>query len=148
MCRRRAGEENVAAKCVLTLVHLRYERSTFNRMIEELKKCKTGLVICQWGFDDEATHLLYHNELPAVRWVGGPDIELIAIATHGRIVPRFSELTENKLGTAASIREVNFGTVKEPLLLIEGAESKTVSILLRGGNKMVSSGDGRLESSS
>lgn len=41
-----------------------YERETFNKMITELKKVKTGLVICQWGFDDEATHLLYHNELP------------------------------------------------------------------------------------
>jgi T-complex protein 1 subunit epsilon len=41
-----------------------YERETFNKMIAELKKVKTGLVICQWGFDDEATHLLYHNDLP------------------------------------------------------------------------------------
>lgn len=62
---------------------------------------------------------------------------MIAIATKGRIVPRFTELTEQKLGTAVSIREVNFGTVKEPMLLIEGVESKTVSIMLRGGNKMV-----------
>jgi len=114
-----------------------YERETFNKMISELKKVNTGLVICQWGFDDEATHLLYHNDLPAVRWVGGPDIELIAMATKGRIVPRFTELSEQKLGTAINIREVNFGTVKEPMLLIEGTESKTVSIMLRGGNKMV-----------
>ena len=41
------------------------------------------------GFDDEANHLLLQRELPAVRWVGGPEIELIAIATGGRIVPRF-----------------------------------------------------------
>jgi hypothetical protein len=47
-----------------------------------------NLVICQWGFDDEANHLLMQNELPAVRWVSG-EIELIAIATNGRIVPRF-----------------------------------------------------------
>ena len=32
--------------------------------------------ICQWGFDDEANHLLLQNELPAVRWVGGPEIEV------------------------------------------------------------------------
>ena len=41
-------------------------------------------------------HLLLHHllhlsqrELPAVRWVGGPEIELIAIATGGRIIPRY-----------------------------------------------------------
>lgn len=39
------------------------------------------MVICQWGFDDEANHLLMHRDLPAVRWVGGVELELIAIAT-------------------------------------------------------------------
>ncbi|PWA77644.1 hypothetical protein CTI12_AA223940 [Artemisia annua] len=58
------------------------------------------LVICQWGFDDEANHLLMHRNLPAVRWVGGVELELIAIATGGRIVPRFQELTPEKLGKA------------------------------------------------
>ena len=38
------------------------------------------------------------------RWVGGPEIELIAIATGGRIVPRFSELTADKLGSAGIAR--------------------------------------------
>ena len=54
--------------------------------------------MCQWGFDDEANHLLLQNKLPAVRWVGGVEIELLAIATGGRIVPRFEELTADKLG--------------------------------------------------
>jgi T-complex protein 1 subunit epsilon len=49
--------------------------------------------MCQWGFDDEANHLLLQNDLPAVRWVSGTDIELIAVATGGRIVPRFADLT-------------------------------------------------------
>ncbi|GAB4840504.1 T-complex protein 1 subunit epsilon [Ancistrocladus abbreviatus] len=47
------------------------------------RKCKDAatLVICQWGFDDEANHLLMHQNLPAVRWLGGVELELIAIAT-------------------------------------------------------------------
>ena len=36
--------------------------------------------------------------------------QLIAIATGGRIVPRFSELTSEKLGKAGLIREVAIGT--------------------------------------
>ena len=67
-------------------------------MIQQIKDTGANLVICQWGFDDEANHLLLQNELPAVRWVGGPEIELIAIATNGRIVPRFEDLTASKLG--------------------------------------------------
>ncbi|PBP27767.1 hypothetical protein BUE80_DR001314 [Diplocarpon rosae] len=54
----------------------------FAEMIQQIKDTGANLVICQWGFDDEANHLLLQNELPAVRWVGGPEIELIAIATN------------------------------------------------------------------
>ena len=54
------------------------------------------------GFDDEANHLLMANDLPAVRWVGGVEIELLAMATGARIVPRFSELTPDKLGRCST----------------------------------------------
>lgn len=99
---------------------------------------KNVVVICQWGFDDEANHLLFQNKLPAVRWVGGVELELIAIATGGRIVPRFEELTADKLGKAGLVREVTFGTMKEQMLIIEECgSSKAVTVLVRGGNQMV-----------
>ncbi len=44
--------------------------------------------------------------------MGGPEIELIAIATGGRIVPRFQELSADKLGSAGLVRELTFGTTK------------------------------------
>jgi len=95
-------------------------------------------VICQWGFDDEANHLLLQNQLPAVRWVGGVEIELIAIATGGRIVPRFSELTPEKLGKAGCVREVSFGNTKDRMIVIEECEkSNAVTVLVRGGNRMI-----------
>lgn len=65
------------------------------------------LAICQFGFDDEANHLLLSQGLPAVRWVHGPEMELIAIATGGRIVPRFEELTADKLGSCGLVRELS-----------------------------------------
>jgi len=115
-----------------------YEKEKFNEMIKQVKDSGANLAICQWGFDDEANHLLLQNELPAVRWVGGPEIELIAIATGGRIVPRFCELSPEKLGTAKRVRELSFGTTKEHMLVIEGCQNtKAVTIFLRGGNKMI-----------
>merc|ERR1712196_215535 len=84
------------------------EQAYFGDMVEQCKACGANLVICQWGFDDEANHLLLQAELPAVRWVGGVELELIAIATGGRIVPRFSELDASKLGRAGVVREVSF----------------------------------------
>merc|ERR1719456_1255217 len=107
-------------------------------MIDTLKKSEATLAICQWGFDDEANHLLFQRELPAVRWVGGVELELIAIATGGRIVPRFEELTPEKLGTAGCVKEITFGTTKDQMLVIEDcANSKAVTVLVRGGNQMV-----------
>merc|ERR1712192_312466 len=104
-----------------------YEKETFEKMVEQVKEPGANLAICQWGFDDEANHLLLQRDLPAVRWVGGPEIELIAIATGGRIVPRFQELSSDKLGTA-----------KDKMLVIEEcANSKAVTIFLRGGTRMI-----------
>ncbi|XP_060078056.1 T-complex protein 1 subunit epsilon-like [Ylistrum balloti] len=115
-----------------------YEIKKFDTMVQQVKDAGANLVICQWGFDDEANHLLLQRKLPAVRWVGGPEIELIAIATGGRIVPRFEELTKEKLGHAGIVRELDFGTTKDKMLVIEKcANSKAVTIFIRGGNKMI-----------
>merc|ERR1712112_282381 len=115
-----------------------YEKEKFDEMVNQVKEAGASLAICQWGFDDEANHLLLQRELPAVRWVGGPEIELIAIATGGRIVPRFEELTEDKLGKAGIVRELSFGTTKERMLVIEECKnSRAVTIFIRGGNKMI-----------
>ena len=133
-----------------------YEKEKFADMIKRVKDTGANLVICQWGFDDEANHLLMQNDLPAVRWVGGPEIEvnanfqwicnhlliyhkLIAIATHGRIVPRFEDLTAAKLGKAGIVREITFGTTRDKMLVIEEcANTRAVTIFVRGSNKMVS----------
>ena len=56
-----------------------YEKQKFQDMINRVKETGANLVICQWGFDDEANHLLMQNELPSVRWVGGPEIEVLKI---------------------------------------------------------------------
>jgi T-complex protein 1 subunit epsilon len=115
-----------------------YERETFEKMVQQVIDAGATLAICQWGFDDEANHLLLQKKLPAVRWVGGPEIELIAIATGGRIVPRFQELTKEKLGKAGLVRELSFGTTKDRMLVIEECQnSKAVTIFLRGGTKMI-----------
>ncbi|KAJ3337930.1 T-complex protein 1 subunit epsilon [Gonapodya sp. JEL0774] len=115
-----------------------YETDKFEEMVNQVKSSGANLVCCQWGFDDEANHLLLQKKLPAIRWVGGPELELIAIATNGRIVPRFEELTAEKLGKAGVVREMSFGTTKDRMIVIEEcANSRAVTIFIRGGNKMI-----------
>lgn len=118
------------------------EQEYFKEMIQKIKDCGANLVICQWGFDDEANHLLLQQELPAVRWVGGVEIEHIAIATGGRIVARVEELTPDKLGTAGKVEQISMGTnnsrQQDRILVLENcANQKAVTVLVRGGNKMI-----------
>ena len=64
--------------------------------------------------------------------------QLIAIATEGRIVPRFEDLTPEKLGKAGVVREVTFGTTRDKMIIIEEcANTRAVTIFVRGSNKMV-----------
>merc|ERR1719353_1346706 len=114
------------------------EKQYFADMIRKVKESGANLVICQWGFDDEANHLLMQEDLPAIRWVGGVELELIAIACNARIVPRFSELDASKLGSAGHVHEESFGTTKDRMIVIEDCpNSKAVTVYVRGGNKMI-----------
>lgn len=114
------------------------EADYFVNMVNQCKRSGATFVICQWGFDEEPNHFLMHHNLPAVRWVGGVDIELISIATGARIVPRFQELSSDKLGHAKIVKEVGLGTDKEKVIFIEGcSQSGAITLLVRGSSKIV-----------
>ena len=114
------------------------EQDYFIDMVQRVKDSGANVVLCQWGFDDEANHLLYQNGLPAVRWVGGVEIELLAIATGARIVPRFEEISEEKLGKAGLIKEMSFGTSNDRVILIQDCHnSKAITVLIRGGSRVI-----------
>lgn len=115
-----------------------HEQEYFKEMIKSVKDSGANLVVCQWGFDDEANHLLMQNNLPSIRWVGGNEIELIALATGGRIIPRFSEIKPEKLGRARVVKEIGFGTESDKMIVIEDCQvNKAVTILVRGGSSMI-----------
>jgi len=114
------------------------EQKYFVDQVKKVKDSGTDVVFCQWGFDDEANHLLLAAEIPAVRWVGGPEIELLSLATGARIVPRFDELDAKKLGRAGLVREVEFSTSGDKVMIVEQCPfTKAVTILVRGGNHMM-----------
>jgi len=117
---------------------VKLEQDYFVDMVKRVKDSGANVVICQWGFDDEANHLLMQNDLPAIRWVGGVEIELLAIATGARIVPRFEEITPEKLGKVGKIKELSFGTSSDKVILIQECEnSKAVTVLIRGGSRTI-----------
>ena len=85
---------------------------------------------------------MLQQELPAVRWVGGVEIEHLAIATGAKIVARVEELSPDKLGTAGKVEQLSLGTNssrrQDRILVLEDCQnSKAVTVLVRGGNKMI-----------
>ena len=116
-------------------------------MIEHLREAGANFVVCQWGFDDEANHLLMQNDINAVRWVKGEDIEAVALATGARIIPRFEDISSDKLGYAEAVREISLGTSSDKIMVFEGLQPQqttadsvphTIStVFIRGGNNMI-----------
>lgn len=116
------------------------EQKYFTDMVKRVKDSGATVAFCQWGFDDEANHLLLRSGLNAVRWVGGVEIELLAMATGARIVPRFEELSPEKLGFAGSIEEINLNTRSDKILVVKDCKNtQTVTVLVRGSNEMIAS---------
>lgn len=116
---------------------VKYQNEKFQNMIDQLKKSEADAVLCQWGFDDEANSLLLQNNIPAIRWVGGHELGLIAVHTFGRIVAFFEDLNKNALGLA-NLTKMSFGTESHNIIIIENPEQKkSVTILVRGSTKYV-----------
>lgn len=114
-----------------------YQKTKFDEMISSLKACNANVVICQWGFDDEANSMLMKNNIPSLRWVGGNELGLIAAHINGSIVARFEDLTEHALGLA-SIKEESLGTDSEKIITIESPnKNKAVTIMVRGSTEYV-----------
>jgi len=132
-------KHNIDVKDAETYMNLyQREQDYFKEMVQKCKDSGANVVMCQWGFDDEANHLLYQQGLPAVRWVGGVELELLAMSTNSRIIPRFSELAPEKLGTCGRIRTLEFGTTKDRMMVVEDCpNSNAVTVFIRGGNQMV-----------
>lgn len=114
------------------------ERSYFVQMVNQCKNVGASLIVCQWGFDDEANHLLMLYDLSAIRWVGGVEMELLSLATGSVIVSRFRDLNNYKLGQARHVREFQLDSLGTKVVVLEGCvHSRSVTIMVRGGSNVV-----------
>ena len=78
------------------------------------------------------------NDLAAVRWVGGVEIELLAITCGTCIVPRFEEITADKFGKAGKITEMSFGFSNDRTILNQICVlSKAITALIRRGSRVI-----------
>ncbi|KAL6121981.1 hypothetical protein NUSPORA_01003 [Nucleospora cyclopteri] len=114
-----------------------YEQTAFYEMIQKVKNSGADLVLCQWGFDDEATSMLMENKLPAVRWVGGHELGHIAALINAQIVSRFENLDSSCLGEGF-VEITNEGTENEVFIKVTAEKNTISTIAIKSSNKFVS----------
>lgn len=115
-----------------------YEQDVFRDMISALKKAEVSVVLCQWGFDDEANSLLLQHGISAVRWVGAQELEMAAVHCGASIVSQLEALDGSMLGIAdvveksGAIRiESGSGLAKGSTLVLRAATQAAVEELKR-----------------
>lgn len=60
------------------------------------------------------------------------------MATGARIIPRFEELSAEKLGTAGVVKELNIGTGLDKMIIIQDTpHANAVTIVVRGASKSI-----------
>ena len=125
-----------------------FEQRFFLRLVESLVARKVTALFCQWGFDEEAGHLLARAGIAAVSWVPGNDLELLSLATGAEIVARAEDLATCRLGACGAVREVNsenglgFSLTRmkenERLLLVEECPARDAcTLVLAAGSQPV-----------
>jgi chaperonin GroEL (HSP60 family) len=112
------------------------ETRMLRAMVEKVRASGATMVICMKEMDDIAKTLLSRAGINAVQKAYEYEIVRTARAIGARVVDSFDDLRPEDLGYAEVVEERKLDNTK--LLFFEGCrEPKTVTILIRGGNKRV-----------
>ncbi|HUT81177.1 MAG TPA: thermosome subunit beta [Candidatus Bathyarchaeia archaeon] len=112
------------------------EQQMIEEMVQKIVKSGANVLVCQKGIDDLAQHFLAKKGILAVRRVKKSDMEKLARATGGKIVSTVYELTKDDLGVAGKAEHMKIGD-DDNVLISEGKNPRSVTILVRGGSKYI-----------
>jgi len=112
------------------------EEQMLKSMADKIIATGCNVIFCQKGIDDVAQYYFSKAGIYACRRVAKSDMEKLARATGGHIISSLNELTNQELGKAQIVQEVQHG--EDKMTHIEGCENpKAVSILIHGGTDHV-----------
>ncbi|MFB6182642.1 MAG: thermosome subunit alpha [Candidatus Nanohaloarchaea archaeon] len=112
------------------------EEGQLKEMVEKIEEVGANVVLCEKGIDDIAQHYLAKKGILAIRRVSSDDIDRLANATGAKPITSIEDMKEDDLGTAGEVTERRIGG--EAMTFVqECPETKSVSILIRGGTEHV-----------
>jgi thermosome len=115
------------------------EESMLREIVDKVIDTGANVVFCQKGIDDLAQYYMTKAGIFGMRRVKKSDIDKLSRATGARIITNLDEVEESDLGHAGFVEEKD--VTGSRMTFVTGCkESKTTSILLRGGTEHVVEG--------
>jgi thermosome len=115
------------------------EEAMLREIVDKVIDTGATVVFCQKGIDDLAQYYLTKAGIFAMRRVKKSDMDKLSRATGARIITSLDEIDESDLGYAGLVEEKDI-TGSRMTFVTGCKESKTTSILLRGGTEHVVDG--------
>ncbi|HOW13698.1 thermosome subunit beta [Methanosarcina sp.] len=115
------------------------EEAMLKEIVDKVINTGANVVFCQKGIDDLAQYYLTKAGIFAMRRVKKSDMDKLSRATGARIITNLDEIDESDLGYAGLVEEKDI-TGSRMTFVTGCKESKTTSILLRGGTEHVVDG--------
>ncbi|MCM1566033.1 MAG: thermosome subunit [Dehalobacter sp.] len=115
------------------------EEAMLRDIVDKVIDTGANVVFCQKGIDDLAQYYLTKAGIFAMRRVKKSDMDKLSRATGGRIITNLDEIDGSDLGYAGLVEEKD--VTGSRMTFVTGCkDSKTTSILLRGGTEHVVDG--------
>jgi len=115
------------------------EEAMLKEIVDKVIKTGANVVFCQKGIDDLAQYYLTKAGIFAMRRVKKSDMDKLSRATGARVITNLDEIDESDIGYAGLVEEKD--VTGSRMTFVTGCkESKTTSILLRGGTEHVVDG--------
>lgn len=115
------------------------EEAMLKEIVDKVIRTGANVVFCQKGIDDLAQYYLTKAGIFAMRRVKKSDMDKLSRATGARVITNLDEIDEADIGYAGLVEEKD--VTGSRMTFVTGCkDSKTTSILLRGGTEHVVDG--------
>ncbi len=112
------------------------ERQILRDIIDKFLELGVNVLLSRRDFNEEAQIYMSLQNLLAVQFVRGWDLEKIADAVGGQLITDFKDIRPEYLGSAELVEEIKVG--KDKILFIRGCKDpKALCIFIRGGTEHI-----------
>ena len=122
---------------------LKEEKKYIVKLVKQIVATGCNVLLIQKSIlrdavNEMALHFLAKKNIMVIKDIEREDVDFICKTVNAIPVPHIDQFTKDKLGTAGLVEEVSAGTDNK-IVKVTGcpAQSKTVSILVRGSNQLV-----------